>query len=325
MTSPSKLHVAVAGSTERTVRCVQALYEDERCAIDWVLTPQPKPIGRKKTVTPSATELWATSHDIAHIHVGKRIDSAVKKSITDQVSKHTQPDFFLVVDFGYLIPEWLLAVPRQHPINIHPSRLPRWRGSSPGQFVLLHGEAHSAVSIIIMDEQLDHGPVVASIPFVVEPDWTQQEYYTNSFTLASTQLPDVLQQLSDGMITPQAQPDKSPTPIASHISKQDGYISWELVHAALNGLKPANIECSALLQGVFARRQHDSVAEVICDAQRALHPWPGLWTTVKTAKGTKRLKLIACQLTGNKLIIEHAQIEGKPIQPWDQILQQISA
>jgi methionyl-tRNA formyltransferase len=66
----------------------------------------------------------------------------------------------LVVDFGYLIPTWLLQLPAIAPLNIHPSELPKWRGSSPGQFALLFKNlgretTQTAVTLMVMNEGLD--------------------------------------------------------------------------------------------------------------------------------------------------------------------------
>lgn len=320
-----QIKIAIAGSSSRTRLCAEALSQDDRFVISLVITPPAKPVGRKGTLTASALELFATANQLPILFVQKKIDQIFKQNLI----QFPQPDFLLVVDFGYIIPDWLLAWPKIAPINVHPSALPRWRGSSPGQFCLLYGEKMSAVSIMMLDSQLDHGPLLASQPFTVAENWTQTEYYQHAFGKVVTALPQTLVDFAAGRITAKPQPDHSPTPQARRLERADGYIEWEAVQAALRGDDYSQKLQSELLQS--ARAAHASLAALLAQASQALAPWPGLWTELPTATGVKRMKLLNLTTSSQKmkdtsgsadasltavLELQLVQIEGKNPTSW---------
>ena len=309
-----KWKVVIAGSSSRTVLCAEALRNDPRFKVTGALAPTAKPVGRNGTLTPSAVEVYARSHSLPLLFIDTKID----QSIQSHLSVMGQPDFLLVVDFGYLIPNWLLAWPKVAPINVHPSALPRWRGSSPGQFSLLYGEKLSAVTIMIVDAALDHGPILSTLPLTVQSDWTQTEYYAAAFALAAPELPRVLAQYAEGSLNGRPQPDVSPTAVAKKLSRPDGFIEWSAVVAAQTGAEYAAPLQSELLEA--ARSSHGTLASLIFAAYQALTPWPGLWTELETPAGKKRLKLLSLSLTTeNTLELHQVQLEGKLPTDWQQL------
>lgn len=234
-TRPHSYSVALAGSSIHTVACAQALSADDRFNFSWVLTPQPKKIGRDQKLTKNPVHLWAQSQELPQILVEKKIDNQIKDQLEQQVQQNSAPDFLLVVDFGYLVPDWLLELPQTAPVNIHPSLLPRWRGSSPGQMVLLNGDKQSAVSLIKMGSELDKGPLISQIEFKVEPDWNQSDYYQHSFETIASRLADILDKYAQEKIQEQPQPDQPPTPIARKLSKEDAFLPWKILAKLISG------------------------------------------------------------------------------------------
>ncbi len=239
------------------------------------------------------------------------IDDQEQAQVQMLVRKMGKPDFLIVVDFGYKLPSWLLSLANLHPINVHPSDLPRWRGSSPGQFVLLNGEKESAIAIITMSSKFDQGKIVAKIPLKVGDDWTQTEYYYQAFTQISVELPDLLKKLAEKEIVPKAQPVESPTPVARRLKKDDAFVEWQEVRAAMGG---KDLE----------------KAQYIERASRAFQPWPILWTTVGTSRGQKRMKILKTKIesgengqSNNKLKLIKIQIEGGQPALWNQVKNQI--
>lgn len=316
----SSYSIALAGSTTHTVQCAEAIIKDGLFDVRWILTPPPKPIGRKQILTKNPLHVFAEEHQIPVIFVEQKIDQNVK----DQVLAHhvsTPLDFLLVVDFGYLVPKWLLELPKLAPLNVHPSNLPRWRGSSPGQFVLLYGEKNSAVTLMVMGPGLDNGPVVYQEEFAVDPNWTQQEYYRYSFTETAKWLSQKIIDLAEKKILPVEQPIESPTPVAGKLRKEDSFVEWELLKACLeNSPVPTSREkASPLLQEVFA--QLGSWPEVLANATRAFALWPTLWTKVSTRQGEKRLQILESHISSDekKLVLVTAKLEGKDTQPWSEL------
>lgn len=311
---PPKITVGIAGSTERTTICAEALRSDNRFTIPWILTPTPKILGRKKELTNNPLHSWATNTSTKTILLDKKIDDDIK----NQLSNSETVDFLLVVDFGYLVPSWLLQLPLTAPLNVHPSLLPRWRGSSPGQFVLLYGEKESAVTVMIMNEALDEGPIIAQLPFTVSNSWTQKEYYQHSFALIKERLADLITDFANNK-TATPQPSDSPTPIARRLSREDGFIEWQTLQSLIssNDTSASSLHLNSLL--TEAASVHKTRYELVEHACRALSPWPGLWTVVTTDKGKTRMKLLSCHVelsTQPKLILEEVQLEGKQTTAW---------
>lgn len=288
--------VAIAGTTERTLMCAQAILTHPELKISFIITPAPKPIGRNQKITKNGVQLFADSNQLPTVLVKNKIDEEVKR----EIKQCEKPDFLLVIDFGYLVPEWLLDLPKIMPLNIHPSALPKWRGSSPGQFVLLNGESKSAVSVIQMTPKFDQGPIVWQQEFEVNPSWTQAEYYQFSFELVCKELAEIMIKLGSGEITPLPQPDKSPTPLARRITKQDAFREWDEIQSVMKG---ENVERAAVLE----------------QASRAYSPWPLLWTEIPTNKGKKRMQIISTQIKDQKLILNQVKIEGMGIKPWVEV------
>ncbi len=172
--------VVIAGSTHHTLLCAESLLANDAFHIMGIITPVPKPAGRKKEIKKNPLHAFAEKNAIPTILIEKKIGEHVHLQLQTEWER---PDILLVVDFGFLVPPWLLSWPRIAPINIHPSNLPKFRGSSPGQFVLLFGEKTSAVTLIRMDEKLDHGPIVTKVFFDVAPSWTAPTYYAHAFAL----------------------------------------------------------------------------------------------------------------------------------------------
>lgn len=309
--------VGIAGSTGHTRICAEALRTSGPFEISWVLTPPPQLIGRKQVLTKNPLHLWAEEHGFVVHFVEKKLRPELETQLAQK------PDFLLVVDFGYLVPPWLLQFPRIAPLNVHPSLLPRWRGSSPGQFVLLHGEAESAVTIMVMGEGLDTGPLLWQGQFTVDPTWTQIEYYQHSFQLAAKELPKVMQHLATGELKPQPQPENTPTPIAKRFTKQDGFVDWKTLAVAMQMQQPdhsvlTSQHPSQLLKDVQSSTQK-SWAQTIQNAVRGLSPWPGVWTLLPTTRGMKRLKILSVHIQEEKLLLDSVQLEGELPSTWNEV------
>ncbi len=125
-----------------------------------IVTNPDRPQGRNLKLTPSPVKLWALSRKIALLQ---------PESLSD-------PDFlerlhavrctlFIVVAYGKILPKALLDIPPKGCLNIHYSLLPKYRGASPIETQILNDDHQTGVSILLLDEQMDHGPIVAQSNF----------------------------------------------------------------------------------------------------------------------------------------------------------------
>jgi len=327
MQTPYK--IGLLGSTSHTLTSVQSLLKDTKFKIDWVLTPSVKPQGRNQKLMPNPVQKWAQRHQIPQVLIDTTIDAQVESDIQTLVNQTGRPDFLLIVDFGYQLPDWLIKLPQIESVNIHPSDLPRWRGSSPGQFALLYGEKTTTVSVITMTEKFDQGDIVYKLPLPVQPNWTQVEYYQTCFSQISSHLPNLLNQLAHHQITPQPQALVSPTATARRLSKNDAFVDWQNITGAQAGghqlVKPLNPLLNLVLLTLQKSDQKKSnSSSIFCQlleqAVRAFSPWPHVWTFIPTANGQKRMKILKTSLNqSGKLILEIVQIEGQQPASWNQI------
>ncbi|MBU4223833.1 methionyl-tRNA formyltransferase [Patescibacteria group bacterium] len=134
------------GTGDFAVKILNILYQNNFAPALIATTPD-KPKGRKMILTSPPVKIWAQEHKI--------------KTITDYALPATRYDLFIVADYGKIIPKNILDIPEYGAINIHPSLLPKYRGPSPIQSFILSGEKETGVTIILLDEEMDHGPILA--------------------------------------------------------------------------------------------------------------------------------------------------------------------
>lgn len=298
----SKLTVVVAGSTANTLTCARSLQNDPRFIITCILTPSPKPAGRKKEIKENPLHQFGITHSLPVILIEKRIDDHVKSTLLNTCKR---PDILLVVDFGYIVPSWLLEWPTIAPVNIHPSDLPKYRGSSPGQFALLFGENESAVSIMRMDEKLDHGPIIEKIRFPIIPSWTASDYYQHAFSLTAKELSTILYEFSSSTKQTQAQPDDSPTPIARMLTRDDGYVPSASLTSLLGSVEVSQPIPLLEAYGIQTTPLH------FYRMWQGCTPWPGIWTTIKQGEKETRVKILELTFEDNVVTLHTIQYEGK--------------
>lgn len=119
-----------------------------------IVTTPDKPQGRKMILTPTPTKVWAEENSIECVEPVKLKD----ENFLNKIKKY---NLHIVASYGKIIPKVVIDMPKFKMLNIHPSLLPKYRGSSPLQEQILNDEKEVGVSIMLIDEQVDHGAVVA--------------------------------------------------------------------------------------------------------------------------------------------------------------------
>jgi methionyl-tRNA formyltransferase len=127
------------------------------------------PVGRKHVMTPPPTKVWAEAHGVPVFQPTTLRDNNGHPMtvITD-----TDWDLFVVVAYGKLMPQWLLDLPKHKTINLHPSLLPQLRGASPIRSAILGDIRETGVTIMQLDAEMDHGPILAQESAkIAEENW----------------------------------------------------------------------------------------------------------------------------------------------------------
>ena len=214
------MKLVFAGTPEFAVPPLKQLIASKHC-IEMVLTQPDRPAGRGRQSRASAIKQIAMQHDLTVWQPGSLKNPEIQQSILD-----LQADAIIVVAYGLMRPPALLTQPRFGCINIHPSLLPRWRGPTPIQTSLLHGDTETGVSIMRLDEGMDTGPIYAQCHYPIPPDSTSEDLHDTLAKLGAEQLIQTLNQLAQEPIQPYPQNDEQAT-LTRKIKKTDGLIHWE--------------------------------------------------------------------------------------------------
>ena len=194
-----------------------------------------------------------------------------------------KPDLMVVVAYGQIIPPSVLAIPRLGVVNVHASLLPRHRGAAPIARAILAGDVETGVTIMRMDEKLDHGPILATRGTAIGEREDAVALTARLSVMGADLLVATLKRLDE--IEGVAQDDGAAT-VAPRLSREDGELEW--------GLGALEID----------RRV------------RALQPWPGV--TLPTKRG--RVKVLSGHVEGDRYVPDVVQLPGKRPAPARQVL-----
>lgn len=162
---------------------------------DLVITTPDKPAGRKLIMSSPPLKDWADQHQLPVLQPGKLLD----KDFTEEVS---DIDLFIVVAYGKIIPKSVLELPRYGAVNFHPSLLPLYRGASPIISALLDDQRETGVSIMLLDEKMDEGPILAQEKVSIT-EWLKNRDLEEHFAmLGANMLAVTLPDYLDGTVTP---------------------------------------------------------------------------------------------------------------------------
>lgn len=256
------------GTSDFAVPALEALVK-EGYEIAAVITTPDEPVGRKQTITPPPVKITAQKLDL------KILQPEKLKNNKELVSclLPLEPDIGIIASYGRIIPFEILDLPKRGFLNIHPSLLPKYRGPSPIQNVLLSDDRETGVSIMKVDEQVDHGPVLAYSLELIADSEKYEDLYGKLAKIGADLLVKILPDYLSGKIRPVAQ-DHSQATFTKFIKKADGRIDW-----------------------------HKTAGEIY-NQFRAFHLWPGIWTSWQG----KTLKITDCKISDRQAYHGHDEI-----------------
>lgn len=142
-----------------------------------------------------------------------------------QLIKNEEPDYIFSFYYRYLIPKPYLDIPKIAPLNLHGSLLPKYRGRQPANWVLINGEKETGVTLHVMEEKPDSGPIVAQKKVKIT---FEDDIFTlfMKLALASRSLmKDIMPDLKSGKI--KTTPQQGPSSYFGARKPEDGLIQWE--------------------------------------------------------------------------------------------------
>lgn len=216
---PEALNIVFAGTPDFAVPSLQALIDSPHRVIG-VYTQPDRPAGRGRKLTASPVKQRAIEHAIPVYQPENFRTTASLEELA-----MLKPDLMVVVAYGLILPESVLATPRLGCINVHASLLPRWRGAAPIQRAILAGDNETGVTIMQMEAGLDTGPMLAKISCPIEPDDTGQSLHDRLAPLGNQLLLQVITQLASGTARPAVQ-DEALANYAAKLDKAEACIDW---------------------------------------------------------------------------------------------------
>jgi len=154
MSHSSTIIFSFFGSSRFSVFILDELERGGFLPISIVTTPD-KPQGRHLTMTPTPVKTWAIQRGIP-VHDPEVLDASFADALTPEKAQ-----VFIVASYGKIIPHHIIDIPPRKTLNIHPSLLPLFRGATPIQSAILHDTKDTGITLMRIDEKMDHGPIVA--------------------------------------------------------------------------------------------------------------------------------------------------------------------
>ncbi len=256
------MNIIFFGNTKYSLIGAQTIHN--QLGISHIVTIPDRPDKRGR-MQESPLKTFGKDNNISVIEVNKITDETI-----EQIAA-LKPDFFVVEDYGLILPEKLLEIPKIAALNIHHSLLPKYRGSSPAPTALLNGDKVTGVSVIKMTAKLDAGDILGQKEYEIKRDDTTESLLTVLNQLGGELIVPLLKDYANIKAVPQ---DESQVVFTKMMKKENGYID------------------------VNTPPQLEKLDRMI----RAYYPWPTVWTKM-TINGQEKIVKF---LPGNKL-----QVEGK--------------
>ncbi|OGM94599.1 hypothetical protein A2333_03185 [Candidatus Wolfebacteria bacterium RIFOXYB2_FULL_49_7] len=255
-----------------------------------------RPVGRKKVITPPAVKLLIMEHQLQDPKFAIPLlqPETLDDAFIEQL-RSFEPELFVIAAYAKLVKQNVLDIPKYGTIGVHPSLLPAYRGAAPMQTTLLDGQDITGVTLFMIDEKMDHGPIMAQETVQIGTmDYIQlaKKLAEIGGELVAKTIPGLV----DGTIIPQEQ-DHTKATFTKKFSTDDAFID---IH---------DIE--------RAHSEGGEIALVIERKIRALNPEPGTWTMASSIGDLhfgqeKRIKLLEADLSSEKtLTIKKIHVEGK--------------
>ena len=293
------------GTPDFAVPCLERLIEAGH-EIAAVFSQPDKPRGRKMILTPPEVKVCALKHGLT-VYQPKslRNDEAM------ELIKEIAPDCIVVAAYGKILPKAMLELPKYGCINVHGSLLPKYRGSAPIQWSVIHGEKETGVTILQMAEGVDTGDMLYQKAIPIGIDDTAESMFEKLSDLGGEMIVEALDLLEEGKLTPIKQ-DETLATHAPMLNKEIAVIDWNKsaleVHNLVRGLYSWPI-AQTTLHGKKLKIYRTAVGKGSGEAGTVISTSP---LTIACGEGAVVIEEL--QLEGKKRMDAKAFLIGHPLQ-----------
>ncbi len=293
------------GTPDFSVPTLQALIESDHQIVG-VYTKPPKPAGR------GYKEVKSKIHELAEKHnLPVFVPSTFKEPRNVEQFKSLNADIAVVVAYGLILRKDILESPKFGCINIHPSKLPRWRGAAPLQHTILAGDKETAVCVMQMDEGMDTGDIIIQQDLNVPIEMTAKELHDLTSAIGAELVLRTLEQIASGTMTKNKQTEKGLI-YATKITRDHEIINWhksaEEIYNQIRTFTPRpaaffkyNGEVIKVISAKFSNNDSGQKAGTVTDDE----------LSIACGKGVVTPTLL--QREGKKMIYTDAFLRGFPI------------
>ncbi len=244
-----------------------------------IVTTEDKPKGRKMTLTPPETKIWAQKENIPFV----QLKTLRKPESIEAIKSYSKDgyDLFIVASYGKIIPQEILDLPKHQTLNVHPSLLPKLRGPSPIKSAILK-ENETGVTIMRLDAEMDHGPILLQKKVEID-NWPPyaEDLEKMLGKIGGEMLSEIIPDWISGKIEEKEQNHEKAT-LCEKIKKTDGELNLE--DDPISNLRKI----------------------------RAYHIWPGAYFFKDIGNGVKKRILVkTAHIENNELVLDKVIPEGK--------------
>jgi len=246
------------GTPEFAIPALTRLIDSSQHEVVAVFTQRPKPKGRGMKLSNPPIHQLASNNNIP-VYTPKTLKGEKSAELIDSI----EADIIVVVAYGFIVPGNILKAKKYGCLNIHPSKLPKYRGAAPLQRTIINGDTESAVCIMQMDEGLDTGDIILQKNFALDTTTTFLQLHDLCATLGGELLLEVLSNIDNLPRIKQSEEDVS---YAHKLTKEEGRVDWKA-----------------------------DAFEIDCKI-RGMNPWPGVYFE----HDGKIIKILSAEYTNNK-------------------------
>lgn len=214
------LKVLFMGTPDFARDSLKAIYEKGHEILSVITVPD-RPKGRGMKLIYSEVKEYALENGLEIMQPDKLRGN---EEIIEKI-KEMNPDVICVVAYGRILPKEILDIPKYGCINVHPSLLPKYRGSAPIQWAILNGDEKTGVTTMYLDEEMDSGDIILKEEVEIDKDETSGELWDRLSNIGAKLLVETLEQIENG-IAPREKQGKEFT-IAPMLEKSQAKIDWE--------------------------------------------------------------------------------------------------
>jgi len=305
------------GTPEFAVPALNILIQSPKYDVVTVVTQPDRPKGRGRKLVASPVKIAAQAGNVPIWQPQTLRTPEAVATLTE-----LQPDIIIVAAFGQILKNDVLNLPPKGCINIHASLLPRWRGAAPIAASIWAGDAETGVTLMLMDEGLDTGDMLAKQAISIQQNHTRATLTTELALIGAELLASTLPTWLAGDIKPQPQDEKLVT-LAPRLKKNAGLIDWtqsaEAIERQVRAFDPWPSTFTIGPRGQFKI----VTVEVATSAKSPQQSVPGTVfkhnRQVYVATGDGNLRLVTVQPAGKRPMAAEAMLNGQP-ELWGMVL-----